>query len=157
MRNLLFYDRQTNSLWSQLGDVAVAGPLAGETLKLLPSTETTWTEWQQKHPGTHVLSFNTGYKRDYSHDPYRKFPLDRRLALVVRIGEAAKIYPFSELAKQDFAFIDVIVGKAVRIQFEKKSRTARVRLVNGDRVSHFISFLPDARAFYPLAPIFKRK
>lgn len=125
-------------------------------MKLLPSTETPWSEWKRSHSNTLVLSFHTGYKRDYSHDPYRNFPLDRRLAVIVRIGTQAKIYPFSELKKEKNAFIDVIAGRAVRIEFDRKSRTARAHFVNGGRVPHFIAFLPDARAFYPHAPIFKR-
>jgi hypothetical protein len=156
-RNVLFYDRQTNSLWSQLGDLAVAGPLAGATLKMLPSTETTWAEWERAHPNTLVLSFNTGYRRNYSIDPYRNFPLDRRLALVVRVGKQAKIYPFSTLKKEPSSFVDAVAGQAVRITFDRKSQTAHVRLASGESVPHFIAFLPDARAFYPQAPVFERK
>jgi hypothetical protein len=40
--NLLFYDHETDSLWSQLGGQAVTGPLAGTSLHLLPTTLTTW-------------------------------------------------------------------------------------------------------------------
>ena len=156
-RNLLFYDRQTNSLWSQLGDEAVAGPLASTTLKMLPSTETTWADWKRAHPNTLVLSFKTGYRRDYSRDPYRNFNLDRRPALVVRVGEQAKIYPFSTLTKGPSSFVEVVAGQAIRIFFDRKSQTARVHMVDGERVPHFIAFLPDARAFHPHAPIFKRK
>lgn len=154
-RNLLLYDRQTNSLWSQLGGEAVAGPLAGSELRLLASTETTWEEWKRAHPKTRVLSFQTGYRRDYSRDPYRNFALDRRPALVVKIGGQAKIYPFSELKKKHAAFVDVVAGEAVTILFDRKSGTARVRRAGGGSVPHFVAFLPDARAFYPRAPIYR--
>lgn len=154
-RDQLFYDRQTNSLWSQLGDQAVAGPLAGATLSMLPSTETTWAEWNRTHPSTLVLSFHTGYRRDYSVDPYKDYSLDRRPALVVRIGTHAKIYPFSALEKGSPSFVDFVAGCAVRVAFDRNSQTARVRLENGGSVPHFVAFLPDARAFYPHAPIFK--
>ncbi len=40
--NVLMYDRQTESLWSQIRREAVAGPITGEKLKVLPSTLTTW-------------------------------------------------------------------------------------------------------------------
>lgn len=141
----------------QLGGEAAAGQLAGTTLKMLPSTETTWADWERSHPNTLVLSFNTGYRRNYSRDPYRNFNLDRRPALVVRIGKQAKIYPFSTLTKGPSSFVDVVAGQSVRITFDRKSQTARVRLESGGRVPHFIAFLPDARAFYPRAPVFKRK
>ena len=39
--NVLFYDHQTESLWSQLKEEAVTGPLTGTHLKALPSVTTT--------------------------------------------------------------------------------------------------------------------
>ena len=41
-RNLLLFDRQSGSLWSQLLSEAVTGPLAGARLKVLPAENTTW-------------------------------------------------------------------------------------------------------------------
>ncbi len=71
--NVLMYDRQTESLWSQVLSQAVSGPMSGHTLQVLPSTLTTWEQWQQKHPETMVLSMETGYSRDYSKDPYADY------------------------------------------------------------------------------------
>jgi Protein of unknown function (DUF3179) len=154
-RNLLLYDRQTDSLWSQLGGEAVAGPLTASKLKLLPSTETTWSQWKQQHPETLVLSFHTGYRRDYSRDPYKNFPLDRRMALVVRVDGQVKIYPFSQLEKVGASFADNVGGEKLVIGFDARNRTATARGLNGEKIPHFVAFLPDARAFYPHAPIFK--
>ena len=39
--DLLLYDRQTNSLWSQIMGQAITGPLKGFTMNLLPSSHTT--------------------------------------------------------------------------------------------------------------------
>lgn len=75
-RNLLLYDRETDSLWSQLGGVAVTGDMAGTSLDLLPATETTWASWKKSHPQTVVLSFNTGYRRDYTRDPYSDWQIE---------------------------------------------------------------------------------
>lgn len=71
------YDHQTESLWSQVKRSAVAGPMTGTVLKTLPSTLTTWEKWRRQYPDTHVLSFETGYGRDYSHDPYGSFRRNR--------------------------------------------------------------------------------
>jgi hypothetical protein len=71
-QNLMFFDHETESLWSQLRGGAVAGPLAGKFLRLLPVPMTTWQSWKAEHPQTLVLSFQTGYKRDYSRD--RRLP-----------------------------------------------------------------------------------
>lgn len=69
-RNLLLYDHQTESLWSQIREEAVTGPFAGTRLRAVPSTMTTWAEWRQQHPDTLVLSTDTGFDRDYERDPY---------------------------------------------------------------------------------------
>jgi hypothetical protein len=62
------FDKETNSLWSSLEGAPVIGPLVGQGLRLaiLPVVTTTWGEWRREHPGTTVLSINTGYRRDYT-------------------------------------------------------------------------------------------
>ena len=66
--NKLMYDRATRSLWSTLTGGAVVGPLAERDIELEPLfvVTTTWGEWRRRHPGTKVLSIDTGYERDYS-------------------------------------------------------------------------------------------
>lgn len=66
--NKLMFDRETKSLWSSLSGEPVVGPLVGSGLALtaLPVVTTTWGEWRRRHPGTTVLSLDTGYDRDYS-------------------------------------------------------------------------------------------
>jgi hypothetical protein len=53
--NLVLYDQQTGTLWSQILAQAISGPATGETLSLVPSTLTTWTDWRRDHPETAVL------------------------------------------------------------------------------------------------------
>ncbi len=156
-RNLLLYDHETESLWSQLLGQAVTGPLAGTALRLLPSLQTTWSAWKQRHPGTLALSFQTGYSRDYSRDPYESLPLNRSPAVVVRTGSATKIYPFSELKKLPSPVSDELAGVKLSIEFDARQKVAVVRREDGSLVSSFISFFGDARAFYPNAPVFKAR
>ena len=63
--DLLLYDRETESLWSQIAATAISGPLRGEGLTLLPVAHTTWADWRKRYPDTTVLSTDTGYSRDY--------------------------------------------------------------------------------------------
>ena len=63
--NVLMYDKQTESLWLQVKRRAVTGPMTGTKLFTFPSTITTWSKWRKKHPDTTVLSFDTGYNRNY--------------------------------------------------------------------------------------------
>lgn len=53
---LIMYDRETESLWSQLYGAAIDGPLAGETLAVFPSRHLDWETWAREHPGSRVLS-----------------------------------------------------------------------------------------------------
>jgi len=66
--NKLMFDHETKSLWSAVEGRPVVGALAGSTLQLraLPVVTTTWEEWKARHPGTTVLSLETGFDRDYS-------------------------------------------------------------------------------------------
>lgn len=65
--NKLMFDRQTQSLWNQFTGEPVAGPLAhsGIALKIRPTVIASWADWRAKHPGTRVLSLETGHSRDY--------------------------------------------------------------------------------------------
>ncbi len=53
--SLLMYDHETKSLWSHLTGGAIAGPLSGSQLTVLPATETTWGAWKTAYPATRVL------------------------------------------------------------------------------------------------------
>ena len=110
MNVLVMYDRQTETLWSQLLGEAVEGELKGTKLEFLPAWQTTWADWKEKHPDT--LALRKGYYGD--RDPYDNYyassrtgvigqtVLDERLHVkefVVGLeqnGEAAA-YPFSVL------------------------------------------------------------
>ena len=66
--NKLMYDQATQSLWSTMLGAPVVGPLAGRGIVLERGSvvTTTWGEWRRRHPGTRVLSLDTGYRRDYA-------------------------------------------------------------------------------------------
>jgi len=46
--NVLLYDHQTESLWSQLLEKAISGSLAGKRLDKITSVRTTWKAWRKK-------------------------------------------------------------------------------------------------------------
>ncbi|MDZ7844020.1 MAG: DUF3179 domain-containing protein [Anaerolineales bacterium] len=54
--NLVLYDHQSNTLWSQLLSQAVKGAYSGTRLEIQPSSLTTWGFWKENYPGTRVLS-----------------------------------------------------------------------------------------------------
>ena len=65
--NKLMYDAETQSLWNALEGRPVIGPLVGLgiSLETREVVTTTWGEWRHRHPGTTVLSLDTGHRRDY--------------------------------------------------------------------------------------------
>ncbi len=153
-RNALYYDHETKSLWSQLLSKAVTGPMAGTPLKMLTAENTTWGAWRKRHPHTLVLSFNTGYSRDYSRDPYAGWKFPRRPALLVSVGNVKKIYPYFELQKVARGLVeDRLGGQSIQIIYDHRSQSARVR-EEGGNVIWFVSFLDDLRNFYPKAEVY---
>ena len=52
---MTWWDHETGSIWSQPLGEAIAGPLEGATLELLPSTLTTWESWKSSYPDTQAL------------------------------------------------------------------------------------------------------
>ncbi len=154
-RNLLFFDRQTDSLWSQLLSEAVTGPLAGNRLAVLPAENTTWREWKKEHPESRVLSFLTGYPRDYNQDPYAGYPIRRSLGLLVSAGGKVMLFPFSELKKARSPVVEQMEPYSVSIVFDPRSNTARVQSENMAAVTYFVSFVDDLKAFYPEAEVYR--
>ena len=80
--NKLMYDHATKSLWSTLTGTPVVGPLVGKGIELqtLHVVTTTWGEWKKRHPGTTVLSLDTGHQRDYDEGAaYREYFASDRL------------------------------------------------------------------------------
>ena len=74
--NKLMYDKETQSLWNTLWGRPVVGELADKDIELerMSVVTTTWGEWKKRHPGTKVLSLDTGHKRDYSEGAaYREY------------------------------------------------------------------------------------
>ena len=96
--NVLLYDHQTESLWSQLKQKAISGPLVGKELLKIPSTRTRWQTWLNRNPNTQVLSDNTGYNRNYTIDPYEDY---------YRVGTI--MFPVGEV-RRDFAAKEPVLG-----------------------------------------------
>lgn len=71
--NLVMYDRKTESLWSQMLGMAIAGHKAGERLKFIPIDVMKFSDWVRLNPNTKVLSTDTGYPRPYGRDPYGNY------------------------------------------------------------------------------------
>jgi hypothetical protein len=168
--DMLLYDRETESLWSQIMARAISGPLRGTELTSVPISHTTWADWQARHPETQVLSTDTGHRRDYSRSPYpgyesseqiyfpvshrsrRYHPKERVIGLELN-GES-KAYPFAELARTGQAIEDRLGGQPIRIEFDAEHRTGRVLAADGSEIPSVIGFWFAWIAFHPESAIY---
>ncbi|WP_198649929.1 DUF3179 domain-containing protein [Zobellella maritima] len=132
--NVLLYDRQSESLWSQVMARAISGPMKGRMLNTLPLSLTSWQSWYRRHPDTRVLSADTGYFREYERDPYRRYATINKLMFPVRsqsralplkemvtglvVNGEAKAYPHRILNKSGGPLFDTLGGERLRITLD---------------------------------------
>ena len=137
--NLVLYDHDTASLFSQMRREAVTGERRGEILEEVPFVETTWERWQQMHPGTKVIASSTGFSRDYTRYPYGDYRSDDRdtfsvtdpspdpqfpgkaLVTGVHVGDVSRVYVHSEVREtmgNRTAFRDEVGGLPVWVLYD---------------------------------------
>ena len=171
--DVLMYDRQTNSLWSQIQRRAVNGKLKGKQLVSIPLEHTTWGAWKKRFPGTQVLSHETGYVRDYKRTPYSGysnsdriyFPVsysDKRyhpkeIVVGVTVGDITKAYPFVELSKAGGVVQDTVNGLKLVVHFDGKAQSARVLGEKGELVTSLTAYWFAWFTFHPNTLVFKSK
>lgn len=163
--DVLLYDWQTGSLWSQIAQTAITGTMKGTRLNALPMAHTTWRDWVARYPETEVLSDKTGFRRNYKVSPYPDyarnsalyFPVTghnskyRRKSLVLglAIDGQFKAYPFSELGKSPREFLDEFQGQSFEVRYDKKNETARIVGEDGDEWPTLIAYWFAWYAFHP--------
>jgi len=168
--DLLMYDHQTESLWSQIGMQAVAGPLTGERLAPIFLEHTTWREWRVTHPTTVVLSTRTGSFRDYDRDPYLAygdrpdlmFDTDhsdsryhpKEWVIGVDLDGVSKAYPFAELQNTPSPIADQVAGRRITVRFNLDARSASIADENGTPLPSVTAFWFAWFAFHPKTLVF---
>jgi hypothetical protein len=71
--NLVMFDRETRSFFSQIAATGLTGQHRGRTLDEVNLIWTTWERWRAAHPDSEVLSERTGHLRNYNRDPYGSY------------------------------------------------------------------------------------
>ena len=171
--DVLLYDRNTESLWSQITSSSVAGKLVGKKLNRIPISHTTWQDWQQKHPDTLVLSDQTGHSRDYSRNPYSGYETSRtiyfsvnnsapdtyhpkELVVGLEFDGVFKAYPFVELEKNGkSSFSDSIKGNKITVQWDNKNRSVTIMNRAGKEIAGIQGFWFAWFAFHPETEVFR--
>jgi hypothetical protein len=176
--DVLLYDRGTESLWSQLKQQAVTGPLKGTRLQALPLEHTSWADWRVRHPATAVLSTDTGFARDYGRDPYAGYDRVQQLmfdvehrdgrfppkewVLGVDVGGVRKAYPFTALeralgGRAAGEVVDRVGGQSVTIRFDREHRTAQAFDAQRRPIAGVMAFWFAWVAFNPKTEVFGSK
>ena len=171
--DVLLYDRDTESLWSQILSVAISGERVGKKLTLLPVSHTTWRDWREKHPDTLVLSDDTGHYRDYQRDPYAGYEKSRYTYFAVNneapdyyhpkeivvglgIDGVYKAYPFIELDKQGKSrFSDSVNGARFNFDWDSANRSITITDSTGQQVAGIQGFWFAWFAFHPDTEVYK--
>lgn len=161
--DLVMYDLLTETLWSQILARGINGPQVGETLRLVPSSLTTWGAWREEHPDTEVLlppplssNIADSPPRNYDRYPYGSYEESNRIGIGsssfeddrlhpkasvvgVRSNDVAKAYPFAKVT--DEGVVNDTVGDlpVVVATGPDETLSAFVRRVDG----RVLQFAPD--------------
>lgn len=135
-------DKETRTSWSHLLGEAMAGPLTGESLELLPALMTDWETWQKKHPDTTVVSLDrtvNHYVRNYYDHENRPYlvmePRHPYYVIGLAIDRQARFWSFEHLQSQPVVN-DELAGTSLLVLFDKKSGTAAIydRAIDGTAI-----------------------
>src|SRR5271168_1517632 len=113
-QNFLMRDEETGSYWQQVTGAAIAGPLKGSQLTLVPQDELTFALWKKEHPKGTVLAplprYVAKYEKSTWENEVAKLPTvihgtkgslpDRETIIGVTLGDAVKAYPLARLTAQ---------------------------------------------------------
>ena len=170
--DILLYDRETLSLWSQIMERSVSGLFAGQILTSIPVAHVSWKSWQKQHPTTWVLSTNTGFSRDYNTSPYMGYEKNSQLFFPVRyknsqyhpkdrvlgvcFGSQCKAYPFVELSRGGYQSIyDNFAGRTLRINLDFENQDGQIIDAQTNQVVNSINAYWFAwYAFHPNTQIY---
>jgi hypothetical protein len=163
--NVLLYDHQTESLWSQLKSQAISGDLVRQPLQSIASVRMRWKQWRRQHPRSTVLSAETGYHRDYSIDPYTgyyqigslMFPVGnvridlpaKARVLGIAVDGVAKAFRLEHLKKRAGIVADRVGQTQVFIEVNPESDVVAVRNASRELIPHIFGYWFAWQAFYP--------
>ncbi len=119
--NLVLYDRNTESLWSQIDSRSIFGKKKHFPAPTIPIIETSWGTWKKMFPNSKVLNQNTGSNFRYASRPYDGYEVDggvfypigpyaedlfsKERVLGVRITGSTKVYRFKQFPGKDISLI----------------------------------------------------
>jgi hypothetical protein len=144
-------DRETGTIWTHLDGKAIAGPLEGQRLNMIPIPQTTWGQWKADYAETLVLSPDTPFQDRYVRpvrigvfNPNEAVYGDDRLpsnALIVGIEVEGvfKGYPLDELESAGGVVNDSVAGRPIVVFYDSDAQTgvAYLREIDGQTMEFY--------------------
>lgn len=149
--DLVMYDHQTDSYWTQILGEAILGTYHGTRLRPYSSVTMPWGEWLGLHPGSKLLDrprdAEGQFLRNYNENPYAGYdgsgaiyfpqentdPLGvlhpKEVVLGLLVGGEARAYPISVM-RNHVLVNDVLGGVPIVVTYAKEAMKAFER---GDR------------------------
>lgn len=170
--DVLMYDRETESLWSQILGKAVNGPSKGQNLDPVPVLHTTWADWQRRHPDTVVLAYPRPLQRNYTVDPYPGYADSKRILFPVAnrdkryppksvvigavIDGRPHAWPFAELPHEQQELTDHIGEHELTVKYDHATGAARIINADGNEIPSFTAYWFAWAAFHPETKVWIR-
>jgi len=171
--NVIFYDHQTDSLWSQLLSKAISGKMVGSKLTRIGSSRVKWKTWRRKNPTTLVLSTDTGYLRNYGKDPYEGyyrlgtiwFPVGKvrkdlppkSRVLGIEIDGQTRAYPLTQMQEKMGKIRDQIGDISILITLNNDGEVVGVENDKGKSIPHIFAYWFAWQAFHPETTVYGSK
>ncbi len=162
--DVMMYDRESESLWSQIKKEAVTGPRKGQRLEWVASDQMTWGAWRRRFSNGQVLSTDTGHDRNYGGQPYagyfasdqvmfpvprnrRELPQKAWVVGLTRNGQAAA-YPLERLAAQPNVR-DEVGGERITLRYDPHAQHVDARDAQGRPIPVIHVYWFAWQAFHP--------
>ena len=147
---MTWYDHATGSVWSQPLGEAIAGPLVGSSLELMPSQLTTWEQWLATNPSSRILTSKVPSA------PYKGRRPDADHVAGVVVGKYAVAWPY--LSVIDAGSITAEIG-GIDVVINVDGATGAVRATTADDAGRELPVIIAYRwaweRFYPHGPVDK--
>jgi hypothetical protein len=169
--DVLMYDREKESLWSQIMGEAISGADAGTSLVTLPVVMGSWAWWKNQHPQTEVLVGEEFSPRKYTKTAYKKYRSSESLMFAVAesskqlankdmvigidLNGELKAYSYRALAKSDGPVQDELNGEEILVHFDKENKTAWITGADGALLVAESMYWFAWFTFHPKTEVFK--
>lgn len=162
--NLLLVDRETSSVWSQLDNKAISGPMKDTPMRVVPSVQATWRFWKTRHPRTKVMVVDGKKGRPYFYtdrSPGKPRPKERpkshdtvSLGLGIAVNGESFFMPFRELDMSSTPLHLTIGGMDLIVYYRARALTAWALDTAGDLLPTVLAYETGWKSFHPETKVF---